>query len=233
MAATRSVLRASAQRLVDPGEVLERVNELLCPDMPAKMFVTCLYGVLDPATGQLPLRQRRPRPALRQDRRRRRRAARERHAARPDARHAPTRRRRPCSQPGDSLLLHSDGIVEAHEPRPRDVRLPAAQAVRGRLPRRRRADRPRARRARTLHRPRRGAGGRHHAWSPCQRAPGAAHVANGARRRADAARRVRGRRAPRATSAWRSTRVADAVDGARPRRRRGSSASRPPSARRR
>ena len=29
MAATRSVLRASAQRLMAPGEVLERVNELL------------------------------------------------------------------------------------------------------------------------------------------------------------------------------------------------------------
>ena len=52
MAATRSVLRASAQRLVEPGEVLERVNELLCPDMPEKMFVTCLYGVLDPASGR-------------------------------------------------------------------------------------------------------------------------------------------------------------------------------------
>jgi Stage II sporulation protein E (SpoIIE)/GAF domain len=53
MAATRSVLRASAQRLVNPGETLERVNEHLCPDMPEKMFVTCLYGVLDPATGHL------------------------------------------------------------------------------------------------------------------------------------------------------------------------------------
>ena len=52
MAATRSVLRASAQRLVEPGEVLERVNEHLCPDMPEKMFVTCLYGVLEPETGR-------------------------------------------------------------------------------------------------------------------------------------------------------------------------------------
>jgi len=52
MAATRSVLRASAQRVVSPGQVLERVNELMCPDMPAKMFVTCLYGVLEPATGR-------------------------------------------------------------------------------------------------------------------------------------------------------------------------------------
>ena len=53
MSATRSVLRASAQRLIEPGEVLERVNEHLCPDMPEKMFVTCLYGVLDPETGLL------------------------------------------------------------------------------------------------------------------------------------------------------------------------------------
>ena len=34
MAATRSVLRASAQRLVEPGAVLERVNEHLVPDIP-------------------------------------------------------------------------------------------------------------------------------------------------------------------------------------------------------
>ena len=53
MAATRSVLRASAGRLVGPGEVLARVNDLMCPDMPAKMFVTCLYGVLDIDSGRL------------------------------------------------------------------------------------------------------------------------------------------------------------------------------------
>jgi serine phosphatase RsbU (regulator of sigma subunit)/anti-sigma regulatory factor (Ser/Thr protein kinase) len=53
MAATRSVLRASAQRLIDPGIVLARVNENLCPDIPENMFVTCFYGVLDPASGHL------------------------------------------------------------------------------------------------------------------------------------------------------------------------------------
>jgi serine phosphatase RsbU (regulator of sigma subunit)/anti-sigma regulatory factor (Ser/Thr protein kinase) len=53
MAATRSVLRASAQRLVEPGAVLERVNEHLCPDIPENMFVTCLYGVLELDTGRL------------------------------------------------------------------------------------------------------------------------------------------------------------------------------------
>jgi len=51
MAATRTVLRASAQELESPAAVLGRVNDLLCPDIPAKMFVTCLYGVLEPATG--------------------------------------------------------------------------------------------------------------------------------------------------------------------------------------
>jgi serine phosphatase RsbU (regulator of sigma subunit)/anti-sigma regulatory factor (Ser/Thr protein kinase) len=52
MAAARSVLRASAARIVSPGETLERVNDLLCPDIPDKMFVTCLYGVIDPASGR-------------------------------------------------------------------------------------------------------------------------------------------------------------------------------------
>jgi serine phosphatase RsbU (regulator of sigma subunit)/anti-sigma regulatory factor (Ser/Thr protein kinase) len=53
MAATRSVLRASAQRLIEPGDVLARVNDNLCPDIPENMFVTCFYGVLDPASGHL------------------------------------------------------------------------------------------------------------------------------------------------------------------------------------
>lgn len=53
MATTRSVFRASAERLVAPGAVLERVNEVLSADMPPKMFVTCLYMLLDPASGAL------------------------------------------------------------------------------------------------------------------------------------------------------------------------------------
>ncbi len=53
MAATKSLLRASAQRLIDPGPVLARVNDQLCPEIPENMFVTCFYGVLDPVTGTL------------------------------------------------------------------------------------------------------------------------------------------------------------------------------------
>ncbi len=52
MAAARSVLRATAASIVSPGATLERVNEFLCPDIPEKMFVTCLYGVIDPASGR-------------------------------------------------------------------------------------------------------------------------------------------------------------------------------------
>jgi serine phosphatase RsbU (regulator of sigma subunit)/anti-sigma regulatory factor (Ser/Thr protein kinase) len=52
MARTQSVLRGEAPRLIEPREVLERVNEILVAEMPERMFVTCLYGVLDPGTGR-------------------------------------------------------------------------------------------------------------------------------------------------------------------------------------
>src|SRR5579871_2978340 len=53
MATTRSILRSAAQALVSPGKALEQANDQLCPDIPPKMFVTCLYAILDPATGRL------------------------------------------------------------------------------------------------------------------------------------------------------------------------------------
>jgi serine phosphatase RsbU (regulator of sigma subunit)/anti-sigma regulatory factor (Ser/Thr protein kinase) len=53
MATTRSVLRAAATRLESPGAVLARVNEMLVPDIPPNMFVTCFYAVLDSGTGRL------------------------------------------------------------------------------------------------------------------------------------------------------------------------------------
>ncbi|MBI1258375.1 MAG: SpoIIE family protein phosphatase [Chloroflexi bacterium] len=53
MASTRTVLRAAAERLVAPGEILRRANDVLCPDMPPKMFVTCLVAVLELRTGRM------------------------------------------------------------------------------------------------------------------------------------------------------------------------------------
>jgi anti-sigma regulatory factor (Ser/Thr protein kinase) len=47
------VLRAAATRLLAPGAVLKHVNDQICPDTPANMFITCLYAVLDPATGHV------------------------------------------------------------------------------------------------------------------------------------------------------------------------------------
>ena len=46
-------------RLLPPGSALpspaalERSNNLLCPEIPEAMFVTCLYAILDPVSGHL------------------------------------------------------------------------------------------------------------------------------------------------------------------------------------
>jgi serine phosphatase RsbU (regulator of sigma subunit)/anti-sigma regulatory factor (Ser/Thr protein kinase) len=53
MATTRSLLRTVAQGVRSPGQVLQQVNELLGAEIPPKMFVTCLYAILDTATGRL------------------------------------------------------------------------------------------------------------------------------------------------------------------------------------
>lgn len=53
MSTTRTILRSTAERMQNPGEVLERVNTVLHQDIPARMYVTCLYAILEPATGLL------------------------------------------------------------------------------------------------------------------------------------------------------------------------------------
>lgn len=115
MASTRSVLRASAQRLVDPAKVLARVNDELVKDIPARMFVTCLYGVLDPHTGTFEFANAgHDLPFVEQDGR----------VIEADARGMPLGML-PAStyanttvhlDPGSRLLLYSDGIAEAHAP---------------------------------------------------------------------------------------------------------------------
>ena len=115
MSATRTILRASATRLIEPGQVLEAVNEHLFPDMPEKMFVTCLYGVLDPVTGLLRFANAgHDVPYVRT-------AA---GVLELRARGMPLgllpgmayEEKEMVLAPGDSVLLHSDGIVEAHTP---------------------------------------------------------------------------------------------------------------------
>lgn len=53
MATCRSTLRAAARQHDDPGLVLAEVNDALVPEIPPAMFITCFYGILDPATGHL------------------------------------------------------------------------------------------------------------------------------------------------------------------------------------
>jgi len=53
MAAARGILRVAAEQdPASPGKVLAHVNDLLYPDIPPSMFVTCLYGVLNATTGR-------------------------------------------------------------------------------------------------------------------------------------------------------------------------------------
>lgn len=53
MATTRGILLGAAKRGISPGMVLERTNELLSAEIPEGMFVTCFCAVLDPASGCL------------------------------------------------------------------------------------------------------------------------------------------------------------------------------------
>jgi serine phosphatase RsbU (regulator of sigma subunit)/anti-sigma regulatory factor (Ser/Thr protein kinase) len=115
MATTHSVLRGEALRLVRPGAVLKRANELLINEMPPNMFVTCLYAVLDPAAGRLRFANAGHNlPNLRsEDGVTELRAAGMPLGLLPDMEyeeHEATLRL------GDSLLLHSDGLAEAHSP---------------------------------------------------------------------------------------------------------------------
>jgi serine phosphatase RsbU (regulator of sigma subunit) len=55
MSTTCGMLQAVSQTLdsSSPGEVLEQVNETLWARIPANMFVTCFYAILDPKYGTL------------------------------------------------------------------------------------------------------------------------------------------------------------------------------------
>ena len=139
MATTRTMLRASAQRLDSPGEVLKRVNDVIVRDIPPNMFITCLYAILNLESGLL------------------------RYA---NAGHdLPYRRRRSSSNNGggaeelratgmplgllpgmsyeekeivldrgDSVLFYSDGLVEAHDPHRQMFGFPRLQGLVGAHP---------------------------------------------------------------------------------------------------
>jgi sigma-B regulation protein RsbU (phosphoserine phosphatase) len=53
MAVCRTMIRAVASQVVDPGECLRKVNEMLIPESDLTTFVTVFYGVYNTKTGEL------------------------------------------------------------------------------------------------------------------------------------------------------------------------------------
>src|SRR5687767_13050601 len=118
MATTRTMLRAAAQRLFSPGEVLQRVNDVLVQDIPPNMFVTCLYAILDQESGRLVYAN------AGHDLPYRRRAGRSESAEELRATGMPLglmpgmgyEEKEIVLEKGESVLFYSDGLVEAHDP---------------------------------------------------------------------------------------------------------------------
>ncbi len=115
MARTHSILRAEATRSDSPGVILARANELLVPEMPARMFVTCLFAILEPSTGRIILANAGHNlPYVRTDA-----GVIELRATGmplgllPGTVYEETEG---VIEPGSNVLLYSDGLVEAHDP---------------------------------------------------------------------------------------------------------------------
>jgi serine phosphatase RsbU (regulator of sigma subunit)/anti-sigma regulatory factor (Ser/Thr protein kinase) len=115
MARTHSVLRAEASRSDSPGVILARANDLLVPEMPARMFVTCLFAILEPETGRIVLANAGHNlPYVRTDA-----GVIELRATgmplglMPGIVYEETEG---VIDPGSNVLLYSDGLVEAHDP---------------------------------------------------------------------------------------------------------------------
>ena len=53
MAVSRTLLKAIATQVVNPGESLRRINSMLIPESGGRMFVTIFYGVLNTRTGEV------------------------------------------------------------------------------------------------------------------------------------------------------------------------------------
>jgi serine phosphatase RsbU (regulator of sigma subunit) len=137
MATTRTMLRASAQRLDSPGEVLKRVNEVIVRDIPPNMFITCLYAILEPQTGVLryanaghDLPYRRRRRSMSSDGG----GAEELRATGMPLGLLPGmsyEEKEIVLEEGDSVLFYSDGLVEAHDPEREMFGFPRLQGLVG------------------------------------------------------------------------------------------------------
>ena len=125
-----SMLRAVAQALgsSSPGEVLSRVNETLLARIPANMFVTCFYAILEPESGRfLYANAGHDPPYLRRDG----------EAEDLRARGMPLglmpgmgyEEKETILEAGEVALFYSDGLVEAHDPKGEMFGFPRLRAL--------------------------------------------------------------------------------------------------------
>src|ERR671916_1135841 len=128
MSTTLGMLRLAAQSYSSPGQMLQRVNEALCPYIPSNMFVTCFYAILDPESGLLRYANAgHDLPYLHHDG----------DAEELRARGMPLGLMPGMSyegnedslEVGDSALLYTDGLVEAHDPEGEMFGFPRLQAL--------------------------------------------------------------------------------------------------------
>ncbi len=125
-----SMLRAVAQALdsSSPGEVLSRVNETLLARIPANMFVTCFYAILDPNSGSLSYANAGHDPPY---------VRRGGEAEELRARGMPLglmpgmgyEEKETILEAGEAALFYSDGLVEAHDPKGEMFGFPRLRAL--------------------------------------------------------------------------------------------------------
>ena len=115
MSTTCGMLRLAAQGSSSPGQMLRGVNEVLFPNIPSNMFVTCFYAILEPRSGRLSYANAgHDLPYLHRNG----------EAEELRARGMPLglmpemsyEEKETILHSGEAALLYSDGLVEAHDP---------------------------------------------------------------------------------------------------------------------
>jgi serine phosphatase RsbU (regulator of sigma subunit)/predicted ester cyclase len=128
MSTTCGMLRLAAQSSSSPGEMLQRVNETLFPYIPANMFVTCFYAILDPQSGNLTYANAgHDLPYLHRNG----------DAEELRARGMPLglmpgmgyEEKKTILEAGERALFYSDGLVEAHDPKGEMFGFPRLRAL--------------------------------------------------------------------------------------------------------
>ncbi len=128
MATVLTMLRSTARTFDSPAQILELVNEQLAAEIPAGVFVTCFYVLLDPSSGRLRYANAGHEAPYRQQNE----AASELWATGMPLGMLPGSRYEEFEAvlaPGESLLFYSDGLVEAHNPSGEMFGFPRLQAL--------------------------------------------------------------------------------------------------------